>query len=607
MSHQKAGRFIVAVDGHWCSSGGKNRKLLDKQSFPLGAHSENLSPAAELTLRFRDGTGKLRIDTSANIHVHEDQVMLHSGAWSSALSAERCLDDTVIIVFVEHVQGVARMWIHCDRTGIFQSLNAKYPELRLEAFELPPVTSTLVDSEDLITTIVRTVTISDRELTAPHTDNFLRAPPILVPLATHVAGLSADENLRFPLQLKKLSDHFRQLLQEQSSSLKIEKIERNHLDAWAEAQGKRYAFLDGGVARVLGLPGGEPTAMRVGIYCSRAGDVSMLSREQWSLVPFVLGDILDRETSPPIPEDRSTDVRRLAEAARYTLEALAAVRYADRTADLQMLFVHGPLINQFAMYDEGEPNFIPYLRTDFLEQWGISESDLLRLIPEIPQEFGGKRMWRQFMAVYGYLALALYNHARPIVGVVERSAGRWLAEAVLDGAVRGKVIKESYKKKAIELLRKYGISDDFLFGCVLDEGEYITPKKIFKNNPRRARDRWQEVVGRYPHPEATVLKTSSMSFPFRVEMNAAAFACRTEVMKMIYHTARLLPRYAFPVGLDIVDRYAKVPDWLSKGVSARLGAVVLERAMAQGDARVIAQLRQFLAHTPRDFFYRPQS
>ena len=114
-------------------------------------------------------------------------------------------------------------------------------------------------------------------------------------------------------------------------------------------------------------------------------------------------------------------------------------------------------------------------------------------------------------------------------------------------------------------------------------------------------------VQRYPHPEATVLKTSSMSFPFRVEMNAAAFACRTEVMKMIYHTARLLPRYAFPVGLDIVDRYAKVPDWLSKGVSARLGAVVLERAMAQGDARVIAQLRQFLAHTPRDFFYRPQS
>jgi hypothetical protein len=88
-------------------------------------------------------------------------------------------------------------------------------------------------------------------------------------------------------------------------------------------------------------------------------------------------------------------------------------------------------------------------------------------------------------------------------------------------------------------------------------------------------------------------------------MNVAARSAQHDMMRLLYHTARLLPRYAFPVGLDIVDKYAKVPDWLSRNVSARLAAAVLNRAMAEGDARLIAQVRQLFSHTPRDFFYRP--
>ena len=90
-------------------------------------------------------------------------------------------------------------------------------------------------------------------------------------------------------------------------------------------------------------------------------------------------------------------------------------------------------------------------------------------------------------------------------------------------------------------------------------------------------------------------------------MNEAANARQAHVMRPLYHTARLLPRYAFPVGLDIVDKYAKVPDWLSKNISARMAARVLNRTIAEGDARLVAQVRRLLAHTPRDFFYRPNS
>ncbi len=595
--------FLVAA-GDWATAGQKNRKHLERHTLLIGQDAGPVQATNEASVKFRDRHGRLHVDPSASLHVHNGQLFLRSELLANDI-AQRDLSRSYLIILIEEVQLVARVWLFIDKDQLLDRLNAEHPELRLCTYGLPPTDSTVVDSAELIYELVQRVARLDSELVSAQTDEFLRAPPILVPLVSHVAALTAEENLKFPVQLKRLSDHFRQLLHESSCAIKIEKIDRNHLETWADAQGSKYAFLDGGVARVLGLPGGEPTALRVGVYCVRAGDFSLESREKWSLVPFVVGDIIDRLTGTPIPDDAMTNVRRLAEASRYTLESLTGLSYADTYAELRTLFMHGPLVNQFTMYDEGEPNYIPYLNADFLAKWNIRERDILGALPDVPKAADGVRMWRQFTAVYGFVARRIYEHRVPIVGVIERSAGRWLAEAALGAAVEARLVKESYKRKVLDLLRKYNISDDFLFGCVLDEGEFLTPSTILKNDPRKARERWQPVVGKFPHPKATVIKTSASSFPFRVEMNASAFASYHTVVRLIYHTARLLPRYAFPVGLDIVDRFAKVPDWLSRGVSARLGASVLERAVAQGDARLVTQLRQFLAHTPRDFFYRP--
>ena len=79
-----------------------------------------------------------------------------------------------------------------------------------------------------------------------------------------------------------------------------------------------------------------------------------------------------------------------------------------------------------------------------------------------------------------------------------------------------------------------------------------------------------------------------------------------EIMSLIYHTALLLPNYAFPVGIDIADKYAKIPDWLSKGISARLTANILNRVLQTGNDRILRQVRQLLARSPRDFFFRPK-
>jgi hypothetical protein len=78
-------------------------------------------------------------------------------------------------------------------------------------------------------------------------------------------------------------------------------------------------------------------------------------------------------------------------------------------------------------------------------------------------------------------------------------------------------------------------------------------------------------------------------------------------MSLLYHMSLLLPNYAFPVGIDIADKYVKIPDWLSKGVSASLTAAVLKKLLKSGDERALIQVRRLLALAPRDFFFRPKA
>jgi hypothetical protein len=617
MAGGSAVTLLLVIDAAWCLRGEQNAKRIrEKHQVPLSErHSQITRPASEASVKFRDRHGKICLDRDAHLSFSPSGTALLESNYLAKDLQERALAEVLLFIAFEQIDDVLRATVHFSTRSALAALANERPELRLSAYGLPPssvceiepsVSKTGVVTDGLYDVLLKWIQTVDAALFSKHTDHFLAAPHIVVPLLSHLASLTAEDNLKFPVQLKRLADQFRSILELEDSPLRIEKITRDHLNAWSEVQQQRFAYLDGGVAKIAGLPGTEPTALRVGIYSVQPGNESLQTRETWDLQPFVVGDIIDKKTGIELEEDQQIDLRRLGEAARYVLEPLTGLRFAANT-HIDALFLHGPLINQFVMYDEGEPHFIPFLSEEFLHRVGITHAEVEAKIKEIPPGRDKKVMWRQFMAIYGYVALRLFDSETPFLGIVERSAGTWLAHAVLAAAIEAKIIKPAYQKKVASLLKRYGISDDFLFGCVLDEGEYITSTIIPKNEVRRARDHWRPVVSQYPRPFATMLKTTEFTFPFRVEMNKSAKAKEKQLLRLLYHTARLLPRYAFPVGLDIVDKYAKVPDWLSKNISARLAASVLNRAMAEGDAKLVAQVRQLLAHTPRDFFYRPKS
>ena len=78
-------------------------------------------------------------------------------------------------------------------------------------------------------------------------------------------------------------------------------------------------------------------------------------------------------------------------------------------------------------------------------------------------------------------------------------------------------------------------------------------------------------------------------------------------MKLIYHSSVLLPEYSFPVGLDIVDKYAKVPDWLSKGVSQHVAVKAYLLCLQEGNSRKLQLMRNLLGKSQRDFFFRSKA
>ncbi len=421
MSTVSAFKALLILNASWCVRGdGHAKKLESKHLIALSDRRSRLNTSAgEVSLRFRDKNGDLQLDNDARVTILEESgtVFLHSVQLAKDLLS-RPIHDALLFLHFEQASDVVRATVHFSSFARLNQLSEERPELRFASYDLPPNTVTDVepslardgmDGDSLYEALVNHTQQEDPELFAVHTEKFLKAPHILVPLLSHLASLSAEDNLKFPIQLRRLSDQFRTILEMKELPIGINKIERNHLDVWTEAQNKRYAFVDGGVAKIAGLPGTEPTAMRVGIYCVRAGDANIKTREQWDLQPFVVGDVIDKNTGVPMDDDDQMDLRRLGEAARYTLEPLTALRFIDRNSDVAAVFLHGPLINQFVMYDEGEPHFIPFLRREFLLAAGISQADVEGALKDIPSREGTGKMWRQFMAVYGYIIARVYD------------------------------------------------------------------------------------------------------------------------------------------------------------------------------------------------------
>lgn len=358
---------------------------------------------------------------------------------------------------------------------------------------------------------------------------------------------------------------------------------------WPEQKGRTIAFIDGGVANI-DLPSAAPIGIRVGSYIVRPGDETA-ARERFNIELSLVDDLFSPDGE--VYDDDFMDTAKLRDVARIVSETAAAYRLARSNSAPDVILLHGPLINPVAPYGLDDfPSFSTHACRMFCDDEG----------------YDGDGDARQFVAFYLDLLRRIERAGTPVVGVVERSIGRdpVVIRRILNSLQDQQHLKRDETRDILQEITTYGLNDSSLLDVVLEEGEYVAPIAVERQGPENKwPDRWKQWIRDYPPAWTTYLKPSATVLPFRIE-GFESVAGFESAIDLILHTARLLPSYGFPVGLDIVDKFAKVPAWMSRGVKGQHQIVLLRKALEAGDPRVVTFVKRVLAAKGRDWWFRPQ-
>jgi hypothetical protein len=397
-------------------------------------------------------------------------------------------------------------------------------------------------------------------------------------LINQVNGISPENLEDYFGKIASEASYFRnQLLQ---NGL-LKKIDYAPAAFWPSVKGEAFSFVDGGTA-TLNLPHAIPIAIRAGAYTVTCGtDTS--DREKFDF-PEVM---IDEVYSPSgLGMESYDDVAKVCDGARILLELAAVFKISEELPKKKMVMLHGPLINPIG----------PYGIKEFPK---ITESKYQNIFQKKPDDENDL----DFLIAYRKLSELIFASETPMAGVVERDMGSLLvANHFLDYLNLG--AGETNRRK--NGLKSYGLSDVRLFSCVLNEGEYIGPFEIDKQGTlSRVDEYYRNDFAKIKKPFIYFLSNTTNSKPIRCELNPSGVAKEFDSISSIFHIARLLPSYLFPAGLQVVDQFAKIPNWLQSRVKAAHGSRLVFEAINSGNPEALSLVKKILLSRGRDWFLRP--
>lgn len=425
--------------------------------------------------------------------------------------------------------------------------------------------------------------------------------------------------------------------------LKVQAV--NNL-SWQDVQDEVVTFIDGGLGQVQ-MSSPVPILLRVGSYRVKTGERSISEREQFGYYPVILGDL----------EGGSKERKDFPDIVRITAELLGGLSALKRTPELRVLMFHGPLVYLMSGY----AGHTPFTEKDidiFLNQYAddsslaeeLKEQFLqeasLDIYPKIAPERCDEWVERKLFEPLSWIAFLyrqLIKEAQQrqpktiIAGVVERGELREFSEKILLERIfrnlrrNGKqnYFNELYGRKDIKspkaLLDKLNYTDVILLSMLLEPGQTSEPWEITNKYTGLTKGKislpgesftsdadWSCLKPgskiSFPKVKGCYIKVSETTEPIRVEVFQDLGNNQiVEAAQRAYLYACLLPGYGFPVGLDIADKYAKIPNWLtdsySKLIKYHLG-ISLQNGQVS-DAQMRRLMVQSIYMTKRDWLFRP--
>lgn len=415
---------------------------------------------------------------------------------------------------------------------------------------------------------------------------------------------------------------------------------------WADFQDEVVSFIDGGVGRVQ-ISSQVPILLRVGSYTVKVGERRLAEREQFGYYPVILGDL----------QGGSKDRKDFIDIVRITAELLGGLSALARTPDLGVLMFHGPLVYLVGNY----AGHTPFTEADielFLSQYSPADGSGPRLkeeflqearlkiypqmVPDRSDDWVDRRVFEP-LAWIAFLYRKLVSEAKTrfrhpvIAGVVERGELREFAEKVLLERIfhglREKKNQQHFNRlfgrtdlnspKAV--VERLGYTDSLLLAMILRTGQCTESWSVAKYDGLRSGnvslpgESFSTIVNfaplrggdiGFPAVSACYVHVSETTEPVRVEVFSDLNGEQPQgAARRVYLYSRLLPRYGFPVGLDIVDKYAHVPAWLTSAYSKllrhHLGVSLQKGEVSDQEMRRILVQAIYMSH--RDWIFRPQA
>lgn len=432
--------------------------------------------------------------------------------------------------------------------------------------------------------------------------------PLIMERMLQVAGdLSGPAQLRFMDTVEALATELRALLLEADG---IIKLRHDHSALWERMAGQPVGFIDGGLANLATL-GSAPVAARVGGYVVTPGDYSP-ERESFTTLKYLIDELYADKGG--VFAESYPDISGLRDAARIAIEAAGAVRLAKERPDVRWLMLHGALVNPVSRYtDQREDRKLRHRFPPFSDK---ALGDLLPGHGTLPDEHAE----RVFVSVYRKQLEALQASDAVVCGVVERESSstsvsvalsRWLPDDIIrdltgsDANDWRSEFREALNPADDSEAEGQRISDSLLFRVMLEPGEALRPVPIDRNDERRAPKDWWPVIQGYPKPWVSYLQPTEWSAPVRIELFEKDVPRFQEAGELVFHCALLLPRYAFPVGLQIVDQFAKIPNWMSRPVNTHTTVTALRQALDSGNMSLFDSIRRMLCGSSREWLLRP--
>ena len=110
-----------------------------------------------------------------------------------------------------------------------------------------------------------------------------------------------------------------------------------------------------------------------------------------------------------------------------------------------------------------------------------------------------------------------------------------------------------------------------------------------------------------PYSRYTYIRTSIFNAPFKVEIpDWFSAADEQKLIESVFAFSQFLPKYAFPVNLDVVDKVAKVSNWITNALMMIIRREIFESLLKEKRPLTMDEMI-LLGGKARDWNLRPKA